>query len=378
LSLERTVDEYLRELVGAARDTFLNHKILFIESFLSAYHLDPARIGYRRELIEEFLLEHCAGLTVSECFNKIEQLIRQAGGRRKLEDLADTIGKSIEDMANAMTRIDVYCASWGLDRETCDELRKIERDPCLDSNVVRKVLTGFFQNLGARPEEYKGAIEEASTYIGNLAKRRLCVRWDHVVNAVKAAMEAERARREETIARARGIQRSLEKFLERPVGKEITPPPTLERFARREAIAVAAPKPMPTPTPTQRPRRRPEIPTIEYLGRPAALPLRTLSNLLRERGKRLEILTESGVFSLYSEYYAESVRANYRARGEMVRELRFPGAEVCVDLNDIATGLVVIEFRDSFFMFRDTRWFCCRNCIQYYRNVRGEVRMLWT
>ncbi|GAY26547.1 hypothetical protein ATG_17510 [Desulfurococcaceae archaeon AG1] len=369
---DRPVDEILRELRGAARDTFLNHKALYIESLLSAYHLDPARIGYRRDLIEDFLIEHCSGLTVNECFAKIERMVREAGGRRKLEDLADTLAKSIEDMARAMTRIDIYCSSWGLDRDTCDELRKVERDPCLDGQVVRRVLTGYFRSLGATEAEYRGAVEEAANYIESLRKARLCVRWDHVANAIRNMYEAERARREETLLRAKDIQRTLDRFLRERVERRVEVP----AVARVPTPAPTPARPTPQPYPARpAPQKQPRI--IPWLGRPAGVELPQLANRLRAMGKRLEILTEGVLYNIYLGFWLERIRSAYRERNETPDEFIGAGGVACVELDDIATTLVVVEFRDSSFMLR-TIDFCCRNCIMYYRGRDGRVKLYWT
>jgi len=85
----RTVDTLLEELRGAARESFINKWAKIIEGIISRYSIDPARIGYRRDLVEDFLLEHCSGLDEAECYGAIEDLVVKAGGRKSIEQIAD-------------------------------------------------------------------------------------------------------------------------------------------------------------------------------------------------------------------------------------------------------------------------------------------------
>jgi hypothetical protein len=86
-----TIEKILKEYKGAVREAVMNKIAREIEAIITDYGIDPAVIGYRREILEDFLAEHCTGLEVGECLGHIEELVIQKGGRKSLENKAEEL-----------------------------------------------------------------------------------------------------------------------------------------------------------------------------------------------------------------------------------------------------------------------------------------------
>ncbi len=250
---EKPIEVLLKKLHGAAREKFLRRVANFITNLLADYHLDPSRIGFVAEpleRVEDFLLGHCHGISWVECIDVIERLIKEHGGILDLDRRLDEVVSLMEKVEAAMKRIDTYCGMWDLPSDVCEELRKLEDDPCADEDVVEKVLGSYFRSEGATEEQYRPALEQIKSIIRNLAKERKCVRWDHLVQAVKSMSDLEKWRQRET---ARKIA--------------ITAITDLDRILRKHEEEMKVEKPVetvapPPPPPERPPEKPPEKPTI--------------------------------------------------------------------------------------------------------------------
>ncbi len=328
---EKPVDELLDELSGAAKQTFLEHKAKYIELLLSNYHLDPAEIGYDPEHVDDFLREHCSGLVWSECLDEIEKLIKESGGRKKVEEWAEEIGQSIEDMARQMTQIDYYCKSWGLDSETCDTLKKIERNPCLDTQLAEKVLTQFFRNT----EEvgWEEAVKIVKEYIERQLRKLKCLKWTDILNVAKRTYDKER-KTEKRIGRALKIStaETIDKFLSelerKPKAlvekKPIAVTVGVEKVEEKVEKAPPAPTPAPpTPTPI------PEAPIIEEL---------------RRRGIDAMEITIDRTYDEFFRQMLISIENTYIASRKPYRKV----AANCIPIN-LIIRIILVRFKDSVF-----------------------------
>jgi len=222
---EKPVDVILKELVGIAKENFLEKWRRWIEELILTYNLeDPKEIGYDPDTIEAFLKRWCSGLVESECLDRIRTLIIEHGGRRLASEIANAMYDYYEYMKKDPRSL---CMELSLDTETCDEILRIRENPCLDRDRAYKILKAFMVRWGV-PEEV--ADEEARRISTEIIPEVKCLPWDQVVRAAQSML------REERITRYR----------------------TLDEFLKR------APKPKPKPTP-----KPPEVETLEKIRRRA-------------------------------------------------------------------------------------------------------------
>ena len=220
---EKPVDVILKELVGIAKENFLEKWRRWIEELILTYNLeDPKEIGYDPDTIEDFLKRWCSGLVESECLDRIRTLIIEHGGRRLASEIANAMYDYYEYMKKDPRSL---CMELSLDTETCDEILRIRENPCLDRDRAYKILKAFMVRWGV-PEEV--ADEEARRISTEIIPEVKCLPWDQVVRTAQSML------REERISRYR----------------------TLEEFFKR------APKPKPKPTPKPKP---PEIEALEKI-----------------------------------------------------------------------------------------------------------------
>ncbi|MEM1606174.1 MAG: hypothetical protein QXW41_08030 [Fervidicoccaceae archaeon] len=173
----RKIEDLIESLVGAAKEAWLKKWSNWIESLFDAYDIeDPKVLGYSPDVLEDFLLEYCHGLTESECVDRIERLIREYGGRKKLEK----IGEALEDYINYVERSPRgFCAKYGFPSDVCDKLLELRSNPCLDRDKARDVLRVFLTEVAGLDREYVEV--NARRIAEELVPERKCVSWDQVL-----------------------------------------------------------------------------------------------------------------------------------------------------------------------------------------------------
>ena len=234
---ERPVDEILESLTGAPRERWLEKWMRWIENLIHHYHIDPAEIGYDPELIEDFLVEHCSGLVESECLGKVEELIREKGGRKTVEEIAEEWKDYMEMHFRKPDRI---CEEYGFDAETCRTVLEIKENPCRDHRKLKEVLASYIKYYFERmyndeiPPEIdvdKEAERIAREILPSIPK---CADWTMVLRPIR-----HRSRKPQgvTIPITRFIKVSPK--AERPITEFTTTKPEAEAEAKPEAERVS-------------------------------------------------------------------------------------------------------------------------------------------
>jgi len=183
---ERPVDEILKTLAGAARESWLDKWRRWIAELIDNYDLeDPEEIGYDERRVDEFLEEHCAGLTEPECFSKIKQMVIEKAAKTFTQDVADAMVAWFEYVKKDPSFL---CTQYTLPPDVCSEVLRIAKDPCLDKAKAEKVLRAFFEaeikRLGGEPREelYRDALSD----ILKIIPEARCVDWQQVLVAQRA------------------------------------------------------------------------------------------------------------------------------------------------------------------------------------------------
>jgi len=139
---ERPIGEILETLVGAPRETWLEKWRRWIEEIIQHYHVDPSELGYNPDLIEDFLEEYCLDLVESECLKRIDQLAREKGGHKTVEEIAEE-WKDYFDMHYRNPRR--ICDEYDFDAETCQAVMEIKENPCRDHKKLKEVLAQYIK-----------------------------------------------------------------------------------------------------------------------------------------------------------------------------------------------------------------------------------------
>jgi len=185
---ERPIGEILDSLVGAPRETWLEKWKRWIGEIIQHYHVDPSEIGYNPDLIEDFLEEYCLDLVESECLKKIDQLAREKGGHKTVEEIAEEWKDYFEIHYKNPRKI---CDEYDFDAETCQAVLEIKQNPCKDHKKLKEVLAQYiryyFEKMygGEIPPEVDVDAEAERVAKEILPSIPKCVDWTQALRPIR-------------------------------------------------------------------------------------------------------------------------------------------------------------------------------------------------
>jgi len=185
---ERPIGEILDTLVGAPREAWLEKWKRWIGEIIQHYHVDPSELGYNPDLVEDFLEEYCLDLVESECLKRIDQLAREKGGHKTVEEIAEE-WKDYFDMHYRNPRR--ICDEYDFDAETCQAVMEIKQNPCRDHKKLKEVLAQYIRYYFERM--YGGEIPpevDVEAEAERVAKEILptipkCVDWTQALRPIR-------------------------------------------------------------------------------------------------------------------------------------------------------------------------------------------------
>ena len=185
---ERPIGEILDTLVGAPREAWLEKWRRWIGEIIQHYHVDPSELGYNPDLIEDFLEEYCLDLVESECLKRIDQLAREKGGHKTVEEIAEEWKDYFEMHYRNPRRI---CDEYDFDADTCQAVIEIKQNPCKDHRKLKEVLAQYIRYYFERM--YGGEIPpevDVEAEAERVAKEILptipkCVDWTQALRPIR-------------------------------------------------------------------------------------------------------------------------------------------------------------------------------------------------
>jgi hypothetical protein len=185
---ERPVGEILDTLVGAPREAWLEKWKRWIGEIIQHYHVDPSELGYDPDLVEDFLEEYCLDLVESECLKKIDQLAREKGGRKTVDEIAEEWKDYFEIHYKNPRKI---CDEYDFDAETCQAVMEIKQNPCKDHRKLKEVLAQYiryyFERMygGEIPPEVDVDAEAERVANEILPEIPKCVDWTQALRPIR-------------------------------------------------------------------------------------------------------------------------------------------------------------------------------------------------
>jgi len=185
---ERPIGEILETLVGAPRETWLEKWRRWIGEIIQHYHVDPSEIGYNPDLIEDFLEEYCLDLVESECLKRIDQLAREKGGHKTVEEIAEEWKDYFDMHYHNPRRI---CDEYDFDAETCQAVMEIKENPCKDHKKLKEVLAQYIKYYFERlygeeiPQEVNVEAEAERIAKEILPSIPKCVDWTQALRPIR-------------------------------------------------------------------------------------------------------------------------------------------------------------------------------------------------
>jgi hypothetical protein len=221
---ERPIEIILEELKGRAKQLYLAKWRKWILEMARTYEVEDVRslLGWNieeDEQLEKFLLEIGHGLTESEIFVKVEELIKKAGQKKikekQLQGMLDYLAEvRFREITEPFRRFQ-------LPPHIEEELKTLRRRPELDGNVAYNLVFNYLRGLEIPEEDARKIAEEVKSLV------------------VKVPKEKRPEILEGTLSRAQFVvQRTLKEFaVKEEKAKEITKTATEEvRKVREEKI----------------------------------------------------------------------------------------------------------------------------------------------
>jgi len=171
---ERTIGETIDLLKGIAKTRWLEKWSRWISELLNNYDVeDPTEVlGFPdvHDLgkIQSFLIELCRKETESECLQLIEEMIREKGFKKKInEEISESISdylKSIEQKPEIL---------YGFPWDIRTEIGMLRSRPELDGNKAYDLIYNFLVREGVDPDEARKIADEIRSTIPKvpIAKR---------------------------------------------------------------------------------------------------------------------------------------------------------------------------------------------------------------
>jgi hypothetical protein len=185
---ERTIGEILDTLAGAPRETWLEKWKRWIGEIIQHYHVDPSELGYDPDLVEDFLEEYCLDLVESECLKRIDQLAREKGGHKTVDEIAEEWKDYFEMHYKNPRKI---CDEYDFDAETCQAVIEIKQNPCKDHRKLKEVLAQYiryyFERMygGEIPPEIDVDAEAERVAKEILPEIPKCVDWTQALRPIR-------------------------------------------------------------------------------------------------------------------------------------------------------------------------------------------------
>lgn len=203
-----TVEAILARLRGAARRTWLEKWARWVSELLRVYGIeDPHVIGMEDvdpENVERLIREHCHGLTESECFDRIESLVREKGATKAItEEVVD----DIRDYIDYMEKV-----GW-LPPEIRTKVQYFREHPWENHERVYSMVRDFLIKQGVEPAEAEVLATEVSLLIPRIDMKRRAEVLEAIMRRVplarQQALDKWMKRVEKAEEQAREIKREI-------------------------------------------------------------------------------------------------------------------------------------------------------------------------
>lgn len=272
---EAYIDEIVEELRGAALESWKRKWARLVSDLLRIYGVeDPQVIGLGDpsdpDDVIQFIMGHCSGLTESECAKKIEQIIRDYGFSRSIEEVARRAIDELRYWEEKEEAIEKAVRLFklpvlDLPPDAAEKLLEIYDNPELNHDTVFDIIISELRALGMPEEEARRIAEESARVIDELLEKKreralAVAHWTqilrHDVQQERKRLGRKREKAEERLRRfieelLRGREKAILSVTElHLIGFEPTKararslPEALEKLKQMNAIeakAVAAP-----------------------------------------------------------------------------------------------------------------------------------------
>jgi len=214
-----TIESIAGFLKGIAKEKWLEKWARWIDELLDVYGVEDVQevLGisdpWNLNELEQFLIEHCSGLVESECFDKIEQMIKEKGYTKELTKEAT---QQIEDYLKSIEKAPeiVYGLPWDIQVE----VQKYRARPEIDGNKAYSIVYEFLKREGVEESEARRIAEEIASTIPKLKPEKRAEVVTNVVAMVRLAKQATLDKWMKREARAREVKQSaaseLRQFVE--------------------------------------------------------------------------------------------------------------------------------------------------------------------
>jgi len=187
---ERPVDVISRSLWGIAKQRWLEKWSRWIVRLLKTYNVEDVQkaLGITDptdlDEIEHLLIEHCSGLTESECLKKIRDMIRKQGYR---ENVTDEMIESMLDFFESVKRRPEI--EYGFPPDIVNEIERLRLHPELNHEAAYKVVYEFLTREGVDPEEADRIAKEIARSVPSFPKSDKVVLWSQLLHVAKVTKQ---------------------------------------------------------------------------------------------------------------------------------------------------------------------------------------------
>jgi len=185
---ERPVDVISRSLWGIAKQRWLEKWSRWIVRLLKTYNVEDKALGIidptDLDELEKFLIEHCSGLTESECLEKIRDMIRKQGYKENVTD--EMIESMLDFFESVKRRLKI---EYGFPPDIVNEIEKLRLHPELNHETAFKVVYEFLVNEGVDKEEAEKIAKEIARSIPAFPKSDRVVVWNQLLHVAKVTKQ---------------------------------------------------------------------------------------------------------------------------------------------------------------------------------------------
>lgn len=228
-----TIERIISFLKGIAKENWLSKWARWIDELLDTYRVEDVQdvLGitdvWNFNELEQFLLEHCSDLVESECFDKIEQMIREKGYTKELTKEAT---QQIEDYLKSIEKAPeiLYGLPWDIQAEISKYRAKPEMDHARAYNIVYE----FLRREGVDESEARRIAEEIASTIPKLKPEKRAEVVTNVVAMVRLAKQTTLNRFAKAETKAREVKAKAVRDVEESVKLIHIPFSELPKYVR--------------------------------------------------------------------------------------------------------------------------------------------------
>lgn len=229
---EKNIEEIMSSLKGIAYENWIRKWIRYVNELLRIYGVEDPQVPLGiydptdPEEIKKLLEEHCKDLTESECYQKIEEIIRSYGYTKEKEitkqELIDQLSRWEKEEEKVYKALEKFGLPVELPPDIAEQLLEIYKNPTLNHESVYSLVKRELLNLGWDEKDADEIARKSAEAIDRITKKvpkarpTTVAHWTEILRYATVTSRKRLKRRE---TKARNL---LDMYLEEITKKEQT------------------------------------------------------------------------------------------------------------------------------------------------------------